>query len=282
MPYFLDYYRKLGVNHFLIVDNGSTDDLQDLLKAQPDCSAWYTEASYKAANFGMHWLNALLRKYGTGHWCVTCDPDEFLIFPYCEDRNLHELVEFLGNENRSHLFCLMLDMYSRGAVRDAHCGRGQDPLEVAPYFDSTGYVQNPATFYGDVFVQGGVRRRVFFRHSPARAPALNKTPLILWKRHYAYVSSMHVVNLKRLNRPHKINHLCPTGCILHFKFLSAIIEKASEEMQRKQHYDNSVEYRSYNSVFAEGKDGFYCEISAPYAGSQSLIRHGLMNVGQWY
>ncbi len=27
IPYFLDYYRRAGVDHFLIVDNGSTDGL---------------------------------------------------------------------------------------------------------------------------------------------------------------------------------------------------------------------------------------------------------------
>jgi hypothetical protein len=282
LPFFLDYYRKLGVRHFLFVDNGSTDNLQNFLKEQPDCSCWYTQASYKNSNFGMHWLNALLRKYGAGHWCVTCDPDEFLVFPHCEERNLNELVEFLTNENRDHLFCLLLDMYGKGAVRDASCARGQSPLEVAPFFDSMGYVQNPQTYHGDVYVQGGVRRRVFFSDSPQRAPALNKTPLIFWKRHYAYVSSMHVTNIVRLNRPHKFNHMSPTGCILHFKFLAAIVEKASEEMQRKQHYDNSIEYRSYHDIFSAGQDSFYCEVSAPYAGSKDLIERGLMNRGQWF
>jgi hypothetical protein len=213
---------------------------------------------------------------------LTCDPDEFLIFPYCEHRNLHELVEFLGNENRGHLFCLMLDMYSQGPVREAQCQAGQNPLEVAPYYDSTGYVQTPSNYYGDVFVQGGVRRRVFFRHSPATAPALNKTPLVKWRRHYAYVSSMHVLNLKRLNRPHKINHMSPTGCVLHFKLLSSILEKAAEEMQRKEHYDGSAEYRSYNQAFEQGTENLFCEISTPYKGTEVLIRQGLMNRGQWF
>ncbi len=282
LPYFLDYYRRSGVGHFIFVDNGSTDGLQDLLKQQDDCSCWYTEASYKSANFGMHWLNALLRRHGTGHWCITCDPDEFLVYPYCEDRNLHELVEFLSNENMDHLFCLMLDMYGRGAVKDTHCAAGQNPLEVAPYFDSTGYVQTPQPHNGDVWVQGGVRRRTSFRTAPARAPALNKTPLIRWKNHYAYTSSTHVANLKRLNRPHKTRHVSPTGCILHFKFLSSIVAKAGEELHRKQHYDNSIEYRGYKELIDKDNDRFFCEVSEPYTDSAKLTRLGLMTAGQWF
>lgn len=282
LPYFFDYYRKLGVRHFLLVDNGSTDGLLDYLKSQPDCSCWYTEASYKDSNFGVYWMNALLGKYGANHWCLTCDPDEYLVYPHIEERNLHELTEFLANENRGHLFCLMLDMYGRVPVREAHCAAGQNPLEITPYFDSTGYVQNINTFHHDVYVQGGVRRRVFFRDNPRKAPALNKTPLVYWKRHYAYVSSTHVLSLLKLNRPHKKDHLCTTGCLLHFKFLSAIVGKASEELQRKQHYANSAEYRTYHQVFGSGDDSLFCEISTPYKNSAALIDQGLMNLGQWF
>jgi len=33
LPYFLEYYRALGVDQFFIVDNGSTDGTAELLKA---------------------------------------------------------------------------------------------------------------------------------------------------------------------------------------------------------------------------------------------------------
>ena len=51
----LDHHRKLGVRHFLIVDNASTDGTAQLLD-QPDISLWTTSASYKASRFGMDWL----------------------------------------------------------------------------------------------------------------------------------------------------------------------------------------------------------------------------------
>ena len=38
LPYFLNYYRKLGVDHFLFVDNGSGDGRHELLSAEPDVS----------------------------------------------------------------------------------------------------------------------------------------------------------------------------------------------------------------------------------------------------
>ena len=53
LPYFLEYYRALGVDHFLIVDNGSDDGSADLLAEADDVSLWTTEKSYRQANFGV-------------------------------------------------------------------------------------------------------------------------------------------------------------------------------------------------------------------------------------
>ncbi len=51
LPFFLDYYRRLGVSHFLFVDNGSTDGGRELLEGEDDASVWTTDASYKRSRF---------------------------------------------------------------------------------------------------------------------------------------------------------------------------------------------------------------------------------------
>lgn len=38
VPGFLDHYRRLGVRHFLIVDNASTDGTDRFLRGQADVS----------------------------------------------------------------------------------------------------------------------------------------------------------------------------------------------------------------------------------------------------
>ena len=40
LPFFLKYYRALGIKHFFIVDNGSTDGSTQYLAAQSDVSLW--------------------------------------------------------------------------------------------------------------------------------------------------------------------------------------------------------------------------------------------------
>jgi hypothetical protein len=57
MDFFHRYYRDLGVDHFVFVDNGSTDGFAEWAKDKPDVSVWHTESSYKASGFGVYWCN---------------------------------------------------------------------------------------------------------------------------------------------------------------------------------------------------------------------------------
>lgn len=281
IPFFLEYYRKLGIRHFLFVDNGSTDNFSDIVSNEDDISVWYTERSYKKSNFGMHWLNFLLRKYGSTHWCLTCDPDELLVYPYCDQRNLYELAEFLESEYRLSLFCLMLDMYPKVNISDAKYHEGQDPLEVAPYFDAD-LLDQRSSYSREVWIRGGVRQRVFFKKCPELSPALNKIPFIKWRWSYSYVSSMHCAVPFFLNEPHSRSHLSPTGTILHFKFLATMKEKVNEEMSRKQHFDDGIEYKSYQSHLSKNTNNLLFEKSEKFTGWNQLIELGLMNIGQWF
>lgn len=57
LDWFLHHYRQLGVQHFIFVDNDSTDDTRARLLTQPDVTVYATPASYKSARFGLDWIN---------------------------------------------------------------------------------------------------------------------------------------------------------------------------------------------------------------------------------
>lgn len=92
LPFFLNHYRKLGIDHFLFVDNESDDGTPDLLRDQPDVSLWSTGHSYRAARFGMDWLAWLMIRFGHGHWCLTVDADELLLLPHHGAHDLRDLT----------------------------------------------------------------------------------------------------------------------------------------------------------------------------------------------
>jgi hypothetical protein len=279
MPAFVAYYRRLGVGHFLVIDNGSTDGFRKWAVTQPDMSVWVTEASYRDSAYGMLWCNDLLRRYGRDRWCVVVDPDEFLVYPHMETRSLNELVQFLEDDKRPCMHAMLIDAYSDRPLAATVLATGDDPFAVCPFFDRDGYVQTPGWGNG-TWIQGGPRLRRHFHDNPMAAPALNKIPLIRWKRFYHYRQSTHDAWPRRLNRAHAEGEVSLTGAIFHFKLVSALASKAAEEARRNQHYDGGSEYARYRQD--TGAEFFTPGISLRYAGSDQLVAQGLMSPGRWF
>lgn len=281
LPWFLDHHRRLGVAQFLIVDNGSDDGSTDYLAAQPDVSLWTTDASYKAARFGVDWLTWLQMKHGHSHWCLTADADELLIYPYWDTRDLHALTHWLDGQGRPMFGAMMLDLYPQGPVGDHPYRAGQDPLEVVPWFDPSGYgirIQQPM---GNLWIQGGPRGRLFFGAEPRRAPTLNKVPLVKWHWRYAYVNSTHSLLPPRLNRIYTTDGAeSPSGLLLHTKFLHTVVERAAIEKRRGEHFSNSAQYDRYYDALA-GNPDFWTPRSRRITTWRALESMGLMSRGGW-
>ncbi|MEM6886673.1 MAG: glycosyltransferase family 2 protein [Pseudomonadota bacterium] len=281
LPYFLDYYRSLGVGHFLIVDNASTDGTAEYLASQPDVSLWRTQASYKSSRFGVDWLNHLQSRYGHGRWCLVADPDEFLVFPFCDTRTLHALTDWLDACEIRSFSAMLLDMYPKGPVNAFPYREGDNPFDTACWFDSGNYTISRNPTYRNLWIQGGPRARNFFADRPERAPALNKVPLVKWHRKYAYVDSTHMLLPRGLNLVYdgqggeKVS-----GVILHAKFLDTMGDKTAEELHRKQHFSGSTEYRAYADRDA-GSESLWCRWSDRYINWRQLEILGLMSKGNW-
>lgn len=279
MPAFCDYYRGLGVGHFLVIDNDSDDGFMAWAKDQRDMSVWHTKASYKASNFGMLWCNDLLRRHAINRWCVVVDPDEFLVYPNMETRDLPALAQFLEDDRRPCLHALLIDAYSDRALSETVLQPGADPFDLCAFFDRDGYIQSEGWRNG-TWVQGGPRLRVHFHDRLVEAPALNKIPLIRWKRFYHYRMSTHDAYPGRLNRAHAIGDVSTTGALFHFKLVASLREKAAEEAARNEHYAGGREYARYRS--ARTAEFFAPGISVRYTGPRQLIQLGLMSPGRWF
>lgn len=281
LPYFLRYYRDRGVSHFIFVDNDSTDGTREYLAGQGDCSVWTTPASYKRSRFGMDWLNALLREYGHGHWCVVVDPDEFLVYPFCDTRPIPALTDWLESSSIKSFGAMLLDMYPKGPITTQPYSEGQNPFEIACWFDSGNYMIDRNWDFGNLWIQGGPRARLFFPDNPERAPALNKIPLVKWDKSYAFASSTHMLLPRGLNLVFdEWGGEKASGVLMHAKFLDTFTSKAREELQRKQHYANSHEYKAYAAGLQEDPN-LWCKWSERFINWRQLEILGLMSKGNW-
>ncbi|WP_226779872.1 glycosyltransferase family 2 protein [Oceaniglobus trochenteri] len=281
LPYFLDHHRALGVDHFLFVDNDSTDGTADLLVGQPDVSLWHSGDSYKASRFGMDWLGWLQLRHGHGHWCLTMDADEILVYPFHDSTGLRGLTAWLDSRGWRGFRTLMIDLYPRGPLRDAAYRPGQDPTETIPWFDADNFTFHPRPELQTLLARGGVRARYFFSSAPERAPTMNKTPLVKWDRRFSYLDSTHSLLPPRMNRTYPEPGIArPTGALLHTKFLNTIVAKSAEEKQRKEHFANSALYDDYYDGLIANPD-LWVPTAQRYVGWQQLETLGLLSRGDW-
>ena len=279
LPYFLEHHRKLGVDHFLIVDNASDDGSAAMLAAQPDVSLWSSTASYRGSRFGLDWVGALLLRHGAGHWCLTLDADEILIYPDWQARDLRALTAWLDAKGAAGLPAMMLDLYPKGPLSQVTLAPGQDPLRALPYFDAGPYDRTAQARYGNTAIRGGVRRRVFFADAPEHAPHLHKLPLVKWQRRYVYLSSTHLALPRRLNGGFADAAL-PSGLLLHTKFLPDVLTKSADEKARREHFTHAERYDPYYDQILADPD-FWDENSLRVEGWQQLLALGLMQGGDW-
>ena len=281
LSFFLAHYRRLGVSHFLIVDNDSNDGSAEMLADQPDVSLWHTTKSYHASRFGVDWSTYLQWKYARAHWCLTIDVDEVLIYSDYRQYGLHDLTTWLDNRGAKAFGALLLDLYPKGPLSAASYKSGQDPSEVLNWFDPGPYRAQWQKPMGNLWVQGGVRERVFFGDDPRRSPTLNKLPLVKWYHRYAYANSSHSILPPELNLAYDgPGGKRPSGVLLHSKFLPQIVSRSATEKSRAQHFHTPSEFDHYYDGITADPDLWHPH-SVAFEGPEQLRKLGLMKGINW-
>lgn len=272
LPWFFEYYRKAGIQRFLVIDNDSEDGTSEYCDAQPDALVFAASGSYAASQCGVLWVNEILDAFAPNHWALTVDADELLIYPDCERLNIIELTRLLDESGADAMIAPMLDMYPKGPLSSNSYRPGADFLDHSAYFDPGPY---EFKIVGDqrVIARGGPRQRVFWegRGLDHNSPYLFKMPLVRWNRGMAYKASTHI-----LEGPSSL--ASTTGLLLHFKFLPDFARKAEIEVGRGEHFAGARQYAAYAQIVKESPDvRVDYEGSVRYKNSSQLVEMGLMN-----
>ena len=281
LPYFLEHHRRLGVAHFLVVDNASDDGTAEYLADQPDLSLWHSRHSYRTARFGLDWMTWLQIRHAHDRWCLMLDADELLIYAHHETRPLPDLGQWLDQRGQSVFGALMLDLYPKGPLGTQAYRAGDDPLRTLGWFDAGPHRVRRQNPQWNLWVQGGVRDRVFFGDKDRQAPTLNKLPLVRWNRRYAYVNSCHSILPRRLNLAYSgPGGTEPSGVLLHTKFLPGIVSRSVTEKTRGEHFHDPEKFAGYYDQIAGAPD-LWTPDSVAVQGWQQFERLGLMSSGGW-
>lgn len=279
LPYLLDFYRRKGVQKFLVADNNSEDGTREFLAQQPDVYVWTTARSYKEAHMGIDWNEILLKKYGVGHWCLNIDADEILYYPGFESFDIPELCSRLEAHEKYALPVILLDMYSDKSVRDSLYKSGEDFLNVCPYFDQKFYhykEENSGPCSNMTYFRGGLRQRIFNTNSQDLVFTVNKVPLFKYNESVVIYAGHHWTNIPK-------KHIAKArGALLHFKYLHSFADYVETEVKRDEHVGGAFEYKKYQTKLQE--DGsltlFDPQESIKLISSKTLLDCGIMLTGE--
>ncbi len=254
-PEFLSHYRRLGVNRFVIVDHGSFDETQTILRSQPDVELYWTAQSYRQNNLGRLWIDGLIRQTAANRWVLTTDVDEQLVYQGCAEHPIPDLIQHLERQHLSRLFAPMIDLYEieKGCL----------------YFDAAAEVIQK--WEGGCDVRGGPRYRKAVELGLSTLPCLSKYPLVFYDDETAFANCHFPL-------PHHINGSECLGRLLHTKLVGRFAEKVTRAVIEGQYWQNGIEYRGYMEWM--GSD-LRAACSKPYSDPDDLVGAGLMKSIDW-
>lgn len=306
---FLDHHRALGVEQFVILDDGSDDGTTEYLSAESDCVVLSSEFAYGqqivlseagadvAMRAGQRMKTAIPRKFFANRWALYLDADEFFFLPPGIP-SLRELTARLDMRGDRCVSASLVDFYpdridTKGRQAPSTIA---DLLGEAGYFDATPVVTLLGEQEGKTVAKieaSGASARLFrkygigdrnwllsrlplplrklLRRTIAKA-AVMKTPLVRWDTAMEMVGSHHT-------------NLAPSSdtllTIAHFKFTSDLARRSQAAMIWRSYAKGSQKYEYYEALLdaVARRDGTLLgPDSKRFVGTTDFIGAGLMKV----
>lgn len=278
LPYFFNYYSKLGVDRFFFIDNNSTDNTRDIALSFKNVHLFKIDRSYKEH---WNWIESFLNKYGKNRWCMVVDADELLYFPYSEYISLKQLIKYLSANNFTALKSVLLDIHSDKPIIDTEYYPNMNPIEICSYFDPSiresyciPFDKKKWDYFSLKIYFGGVRSKAFIGDNSYWFN-LTKFSLFKYLKKTYLTQGMHGIN--------GANIADIQGAVIHTKFLGDFTKKVCEESEREEHFDNAVEYKIYNSSMNKDKSlSLKNENSIKWKDTEQLIDLGIMKCSDKY
>jgi hypothetical protein len=300
---FLAYYRRLGVDRFIVLDDRSTDGTAAFLSEQPDVMVVESDIRYFAEpDYGPEakarlrelravrlWRDQLMDQFCTGQWALDVDPDEFLAVP---GDDLVAFTRALEAEGAEAAWGVMLDMYPEKIADILGAGpEARFRLEDAWYFDARPHLDPaqrredppvPRTVYPGSVARLFAERRVLpqgtalqrlkrrlsgYRYAPHQI--IHKTPVVFWKPGDFFLNC-HVTS-----KPVSPTRIVP---MMHFKFTADLGRKIEYALSTGGYNQGSRSYRLYASLIERmraGDGSFLGRVSRRYRSERDFTETGV-------
>jgi hypothetical protein len=274
---FVEHYRKLGVTHFVFLDNGSTDKTIEVCSGIPEGTLLQTSLPYKQYYHAM--TQFLLEKFGQDRWCLVADVDELFDYPYSDFIPIWKFLRYLDAESFDAVYALMLDMFSdqpllsivstpEDSLKEKYPFYDCSKIRTTDYFDSSKGLINPPVGFIKERV-GGIRSQMFGLMNVS----VSKFPLIRGGSAACLLTPHTVINARIAD---------VTGVLYHYKFIGNFFDYVRRSVEEGNHWNNSYEYKRYmNALSANPYLNLKTE-TASLLTEDSLLADGLVDVSCKY
>jgi hypothetical protein len=239
LPHFLEHYRMLGVECFLMADNLSDDGTREYLLRQDDVALYSADSEYRDSHFGVDWQQAMLSNHCLGKWVVVVDADEFLTYPGVNNRPLQQVVAELDANGHDAARAILVDMYPKGPLARCNFANGR-PFDLAAFHDDPAVIHQGGS---GLFSNSPNQFTSALRHRlipDAENSLFNATkyPLVRYTGLVHLSEGLHFVGNTRISSGDLF--------LAHFKYHSGFADRVDIEIKRAQHYESAHEYRKYH------------------------------------
>ncbi len=264
------HYRKIGVQHFVMVDNNSDDGTREWLSEQPDTDLYIVkEKFFSLRKYG--WINRIISMYGFKRWYLYVDSDELFVYENMENRTISDLISYCKKNGLIRMSVIMLDMYSDKGVFKTTSNNKSIKDEYI-YFDSDSYLVKKN--YKGLLIRGGPRKRVMSNDNTWEGPVLIKHPLFFFQKGDIFESAHYIFPFE-----HKT---FVSGALLHYKFLETDFKRYKKIATEENFAGGSKEYKQYiESYESNGRLTFMYEGSIKFINSSSLRNISFIEEIKW-
>lgn len=304
---FLTHYRSIGIEQFLIFDDGSEDGTYSALCAEPDVvvltgiyrfgqevDVVFPDAAQRKLRAGTYYKCAITWQFFAETYALYADADEFLLLP-SGVFSLHEVIDHLQARQSTAILASVVELFPDHL--ENMIAKHQAPENFVDLITRYGYFEPhplikimPDTpkprFVGAAKTQELFERFDIGRNTAAsrkglfglrktktefKRTARHKTPIFRYSADHFMVGSHHGTAL-----PDSKLMLC----MAHFVFTEQFYNKAMRAISWKGHAAGAEKYAHYLALYdtmRENKAGFLSDTSQKYTGAISLRNAGLMH-----
>ncbi|MEM0379699.1 MAG: glycosyltransferase family 2 protein, partial [Nanopusillaceae archaeon] len=268
LPHFLSYYRKLGVESFVFIDNLSDDGTREYLLEQPDVVVFSADTDYKASHYGICWQHAILSNFCIDKWVLLLDADEFLVYENCEEVNIKDFLNNVESMGFKGVRADLIDVYPK-KLEFLDLSKNS-PFEVAIFFDKEPLI--PIIYGAGAYSNCEIAYSSNLRYRISTDALISdftsvKYPIFKYYPWIRFSEGVHFVTPSE-------NFLEGEAFLLHFKYHSDFKKKVVTEVLRKQYFENAREYIRYYIALERNKGDLYDEnISLKYENSKQFIKY---------